>query len=153
MWNEPPEVGSRYVSRQGHMVKADAAFDAWTSRDVARMVAALDVPTNPIDRHHLLQTLVAETFCLRTSPEMRRICRNAGELHIAEFPTIAPALVRDLGLMPRVRTFALLATLLAEEGEYDYAIEVCQRAQSHALDDGTKGGYAGRIARIERRRG
>jgi hypothetical protein len=135
------------------MVKADAAFDAWTSKDIKKMTAALNVFTNQIDRHFLLQTLVAETYRLRNDPAMRKACRKAGEIHIQEFPTLAPPLRQDLGVMPRVTTFQHLSTIFTEDGEFDRAIEICQLAEKYGLDDGTKGGYAARIAKIEKLRG
>ncbi|MFU8815520.1 MAG: hypothetical protein ACNA7W_09250 [Pseudomonadales bacterium] len=61
-----------------------------------------------------------------------------------EFPSVAPGL-------PRVPTFQKYATLLTEDGEYGTAIEVCRRAISFGLEDGTKAGYEGRIARIEKK--
>ena len=140
-----------YVLREGKSVKADEAFLAWTSGDLNRMVRALALPTNPIDRHFLLQNIVSQAYKSRQTPELRKLCLEVGRIHRNEFPSIAPHLLADMnGTMPRVTTFAQLATVLAEDAKYDHAIDVCEFAIAHGLNDVTAGGYSARITRIER---
>jgi hypothetical protein len=55
------------------------------------------------------------------------------------------------GVMPRVPTFQNLAILLTEDGDFPEAMKVCQAAQNYGLSDGTKGGFAARIERIQRK--
>jgi hypothetical protein len=136
----------------GKLVKADAVFAAWTSKDIGVMIAALHTPTTSIDRHFLLQTLVGETFRLRDDPSMRALCREVAETHLREFPTIVDNLTMDFGILPRVTTFQNFATLLLEDGEYDRSIDVCRIALQFGLEDGTKGGFEARIARIEKKK-
>jgi hypothetical protein len=69
--------------------------------------------------------------------------------HIAEFPELANALKCDFPTLPHVPTFQYLATVLAERGATDEAIAVCRQAIQFGLADGTKGGFEGRIARIQ----
>ena len=76
----------------GSFVNAGEAFEAWTSGDLCRMLAARSVPTNSIDRNFLLQGIVKEAYRRRVDPEMRRICIETGLMHLEEFRTIAPAL-------------------------------------------------------------
>jgi len=83
---------------------------------------------------------------------MRAKCLEVAELHLSEFSGIAPALEKDIGAMPRVTTFQNLATVLTEDGDYARAIEVCQMALRFGLEDGTKRGFEGRIAKIEKTR-
>jgi hypothetical protein len=116
------------------------------------MLRALSVPTHPIDRHHLLQQIVKATYKSRRDPAMAQKCREIAELHLTEFPRIAPALKRDIGFLPRVLTFQHYATLLTEAGEFDRAVEVCETAMEYGLGDRTKGGFPARIARIEQAR-
>ena len=131
---------------------ADEAFFAWTSGDLDRMVRALAVQTNPVDRHFLLVGIVAASYKKRNSPLARRTCVDVGRMHVAEFPAIAPALRADMGgVLPRVATFAHLATVLAEDGALAEAIAVCEAAMSYGLHDGTKSDYAGRIGRMRKR--
>lgn len=138
------------ILRAGRWLVADEAFHAWNSGDLERMVAALEVPTNPIDRHHLLQQVVALAYKGRRDPALRDLCVQVGRQHLREFPVLGPALVADLGMMPRVSVVVHLATVLTEAGRYDEAAEVCRQAMTLGARDGTKGGLAARIRRIER---
>ena len=141
-----------YVLREGKSIQADEAFFAWTSGDLVRMVRALAVRTNPIDRHFLLMGIVAATYKKRNDPLARRTCVDVGRMHVAEFPAIAPALRADMGgVLPRVATFAHLATVLAEAGALAEATAVCEAAILHGLHDGTKADYSGRIERMRKR--
>ncbi len=150
-----PEQSGSFVARLGKLVPADKAFEAWTSGDVTQMLAALDAPTNPIDRHFLLQQLVRKTYQRRSDPTMRRLCVQIGKQHLAVFPSLCPALQEDFkGLwdkgLPRVVTFECLATVPAEEGEFDEAVEVCELAISYGRTDGTTGGFQARMKRIRK---
>lgn len=148
----PEQSPETYVERMGQFVKADEAFKAWNSLDLDKMVKAVAVRTNPIDRHFLLQTIVQETYKQRDKPAMRTICKEIGELHVSEFGNIAPALKEDMGgFLPRVSTFQHLATVLSEDQEYDHAIEICKTALQYGLHDGTKGGFEGRILSIKKK--
>ena len=72
--------------------------------------------------------------------------------HLREFVTIGPALKLDFGgTVPRVPSFAWLATALSEEGMVEEAIPVCETAASLGLDDGTKAGYLGRAKRLAKK--
>ncbi len=140
---------AKRIERMGRYIDADEAFEAWTSADLSRMLAARSLRTNPIDRHFLLQGIVKETYRRRTDPEMRRVCIETGRMHLSEFPQIGPALRLDMrGTLPRVPSFAWLATALAEAGQIEDAVEVCETAARLGLDDGTKGGYTGRAAKL-----
>lgn len=144
---------TKRVERMGRWVDADEAFEAWTSGELPRMLAATSVRTNPIDRHFLLQGIVKETYRQRRNPTMRQVCIQTGMMHLTEFSTIAPALRADFGgTLPRVPSFECLATALAEDGKVEEAVRVCEAAVRYGLDDGTKGGYVGRAARIAKKK-
>jgi hypothetical protein len=146
-------MGEAYIYRMGHHIKADKVFIAWSSGDLNKMLTAMPVKTNPIDRHFLLQTIVELTYKRRKEPEMRRICREIAEKHISEFSALAPALKQDMGGdLPRVPTFQHFATLLTEDGQYDYAERVCNIAIDYGLHDGTQSGFEGRIEKIKKKR-
>lgn len=76
-----------YVLREGKSVEADEAFLAWMSGDLNRMVAALAIPTNPIDRHFLLQNIVSLAYKQRETRQLRKLCREVGQMHDANFLT------------------------------------------------------------------
>ena len=155
----PPEespVGASFprktVIRQGVAVVADEAFEAWSSGDLQRMLRALPLDTNPVDRHFLLMNICEQAYRQRkVDPQMRQLARDIGRQHLSEFPNIVAPLTKDLGVLPRVPTFQNLATILAEDGDVTAAVMVCEQAISFGLEDGTKGGFAGRIARLRKR--
>lgn len=140
-----------YIIRDGKSIPADEVFKAWTSSDLHKMMAVLDKDTHPVDRHHLLQGIISETYKQRNDKEKLNICRNVCELFLSEWPKLADALGRDFGgqlSLPRILVFPYYATLLSEAGEYDKAISVCEIAIKYKLNDGTKSGYKGRIERL-----
>lgn len=142
---------SVFILRNGKSLPADEAFHAWTSGDLPRMVAACSLATHPIDRHFLLMGIVCQTYSRRDDPKMRQLCLRTGRRHLAEFASIAPVLADDMGgSLPRVPTFAHLATLLAEDDLFDEGVAVCEKAMTFGLHDGTKGDYPARIERIRK---
>ena len=130
--------------------------EAWLSRDLQSMINALDSKTDDlVDRHFLLMAVVAETYRLRSDPQMADKCLQVAQTHCDEFSSIVGELkawASESGHdLPRVPTFQHYATLLTERGEFDRAIQVCESAIGFGLDDGTKGGYEGRIERIKKK--
>ncbi len=141
-----------FTLRQGKSVPVDDAFRAWTSGDLPKMIKAVSIKTNLIDRHFLLQSIVDATYKLRKEGEYRKLCVEYAEIHLREFSDIAPALKEDMnGKLPRITTFQNYATVLAEDEEYDRAISVCEKAIEYGLHDNTKSGFEGRIARIKKK--
>lgn len=147
--DEPEQV---FTMRGGKMVPVDEVFGAWTSRDIPRMVEAMDLKTNPIDRHFLLLNIVTETYRLRADPEMAELCLRVAQTHLAEFPNLLPFLNQEFpDRLPQVPTFQHYATVLVDRDRFSEAIQVCEAAIGFGLQDGTQGGYEGRIARIKKR--
>jgi hypothetical protein len=141
-----------FVSRMGRLVPTDQVFDAWTSGDLAKMLAAETTPTNPIDRHFLLLSIVQLAYKQRRVPEMRRLFLKYARQHVSEFERLAGPLREDSdGTLPRVPTFQLLATVLTEDGQLEEAEKVCLLALQQGLHDGTKGGFEARITRIRKK--
>jgi hypothetical protein len=141
-----------YTSRCGKTVIADEVFFAWTSGDLRRMLAAIDLKTNPIDRHFLLMGIVAATYKDRKTRESADICERVARIHLSDFSTIVSALRRDMGgTLPRVSRFQHFATLLTEQGRYDGAIQICSEAIGYGLHDGTQGDFSDRIDRIRKK--
>jgi len=141
-----------WTIREGKAVPVDQAFEAWTSGSLPQMLNALGTKTNLVDRHFLLMGIVNETYRLRSDPKMAEKCLEVAQMHIDEFPAIVPALKREFdGALPRVTTFQHYATLLTERGDFEKAIQVCEAAIGYGLEDGTKGGFEGRIDRIKKK--
>lgn len=140
-----------WMLRGGEAVPVDEAFEAWTSGDLGRMLAALGKRTNLVDRHFLLMHIVGETYRLRADRQMAEKCLEVARMHVDEFPQIACALRREFGgTLPQVATFQHYATLLTECGEFEKAIQVCEGALAYDLNDGTTSGFEGRIERIKK---
>ena len=150
-----PQVASEtlnsYTIRLGEHVPTDQAFNAWTSGDLKKMLEAINAKTNKIDRHFLLMGIVDATYKERFNPEMAQLCCDIAELHLNEFPSMVEPLKKDMGsTLPHVTTFQRYATILTEHGEFEKAVQVCERAIGYGLHDGTKSDFSGRIDRIKK---
>lgn len=140
---------TNYINRDGISIPADKVFEAWTSNDLNKMISVLDKNTHPVDRHYLLQGIISETYKQRKNKDKLIICRNICEIFLNEWPKLADALGRGYGRqLPRILVFPYYATILAEAGENDKAITVCEIAIEYKLNDGTKSGFKGRIERL-----
>ena len=141
-----------FTTRQGEFVPIDDVFRAWTSGNLDEMLKVINTKTNPIDRHFLLQSIITEAYKLRKEEKYRKICIEYAEKHLQEFSSLVPALKEDMGgTLPRITTFQYYSTILTENGEYEKAIDVCKKAISYGLHDGSQSGYEGRIARIKKK--
>lgn len=113
----------------------------------------LDILSLSHDRHLLLERIVALSYKYRHQDiNMRRLAECVGWIHFDEFEDLLehiPVYV-DNQIFPPA-TFPKLATLFTEAGRYEKAIEICRKALSWGLNDGTKSGYRGRIERIKKR--
>jgi hypothetical protein len=147
--DDEPEL--EFTMRGGTMVPVDEVFRAWNSGDIRQMLKAMDLKTNPIDRHFLLLNIVTQTYKQRAAPEMAEACLRVGQTHVAEFPQLVPYLMQEFhDQLTRVPTFEHYATVLVERDRFSEAIQVCEAAIRFGLQDGTKGGYEGRIVRIKK---
>lgn len=130
---------------------SDEPKRALLAGDLSRMIAARAIPTTPVVRHFLLQTIVQATYGRRYETRLRRVCLDTGFIHLDEFPDIVPAL-RTHRRPPRdVTSFKFLAIVLVEDERVDEAIAVCERAVTFGFGDGTLAGYSGRLERLRRK--
>ena len=151
-------MSTSYVMRQGKSVEADEVFGARSSGDLVRMLKATELKTNPVDRHFLLQSIVALAYKQRKDDDYMRMCLQYAAIHLKEFSDLAKPLSMqmeaagmDEGTLPCVTSFQYFATALTEMGQFEKAIEVCEQALSYGLHDGTESGFEGRIARIRKK--
>ncbi|MDD4457663.1 MAG: tetratricopeptide repeat protein [Syntrophotalea acetylenica] len=141
-----------YVMRCGKTIEADEVFFAWTSGDLKRMIKATKIKTNPIDRHHLLNSIVKITHKQSNDLATAKLCKEYCEKHLDEFPGLAGPLKEGAGgFLPAVDTFKFLADIYYYERNYEKAIEVCRKAISYGVKSGTKSGFEGMISNIEKR--
>lgn len=109
----------------------------------------LDGEKDPLVRHKVLSQLTEKSFKHRKDDEYRDACIHFSTLHIQEFDQILEPLKEATGgSLPQVMTFQNYANLLLEEGHFDDAVEVCEKALKFGLDDKTQTGFEGRIKRI-----
>jgi hypothetical protein len=88
--------------RYGVSVECDEAFLAWTSGDLERMRRAICLPTNAVDRHHLLAVYVERLFELaKEHPELLPDAVSAAKLHVDELEFLLPELVREENISTR----------------------------------------------------
>ncbi|ARV17381.1 hypothetical protein AEP_00419 [Curvibacter sp. AEP1-3] len=146
------DESKRYTVRGGKSIEVDAVFEAWVSDDLDKMIAVMDMPTHPIDRHHLLNGIVSGAYKRRGEDYYAQLCADTAETYLLEMPKLLRAFRKDGPRLPlpHVPVFEKYATLLAEQKQFDRAIEVCELAIAQKLHDNTKSGYEGRIKRIER---
>jgi len=130
----------------------DEVYLARLSNDLGKMLKVAELETTLSNRHFLLQSIVIETYKLRKEEKYKNLCLKFSKKHLEEFDVISQSLKNEFdGSLPRVVTFQHYATLLTELQEYEEAIIICEKAISYGLDDGTKGGYKGRIDKIKKK--
>lgn len=155
-----PGVQVHWTEKLTRKQREDLIWEAMGSGDLDIMLRALEIPGYTPERHFILSSIVAVTYGAREDDrQLRELCEQIAWKHIEEFPELLKALKarkpptgrKEPGLPP-VRTFQYLAAILSERGEYDKAIEVCEKAIAFGVSDGTKSGYEGRIERLEKAR-
>lgn len=101
--------------------------------------------------HFAYLNIINQTYNRRGDQVTRALFTKLAIEHVEMFRAIrAPLMKQCYGKLPHVPTFQYLATVYAEDGEYNKAIEVCEKAISFGLSDWTKSGYEGRIERIRK---
>lgn len=142
----------QFIHRFNKFIEADKVYLAWASNDIDTMLAAIDIKSNPLDRHYLLLNIVNLSYSKREIEYYKEIAIKTAELHISEIKPILDYFNKYEHCIPSIPTFQQYATILTEIGEYDKAINICKKALELGLHDGTQGNYDGRIKRIEKKR-
>lgn len=133
---------------------ADRVQQTAASGDVGAMESLLKETDDIVLEHRLLEAIIALRYRERSDSESREAFYRFARQHIALFPQLFDALESDGQERPdRIESFKMMAIALAEEGRYKEAIDVCHTAMSFDLEDGTKTGFKGRIARLEKNMG
>jgi pentatricopeptide repeat protein len=147
------------ISRFGTFVPADEVFFAWTSGNLDRMLAAISLPGNAVDRHCLLQCIVQTLYRQRADSAKRKLLFEVANLHLEEMQVLIDGLRRhDVaskalsmklseeeskgtdtpapainalsgGAIPFIETFSLVVRALCEDGRYEDAKKVWRRAE------------------------
>ena len=136
--------------RFGVTVDCDEVFVAWTVGDLDAKRRALSIPTNGVERHHLLQSLVEQLFQGRKSnPAYIDELMEIAELHMQELPFLLSELERHYRLTraavgsppgafvrPGITTLKHLSDIHIEAGRLNLAVGVWRREHAiGAIDD------------------
>lgn len=123
------------------------------SGDLAKMEAVLKKTDDLIDRNRLLNRLVAGHYRLRAEPKHRKAFYRVADVQIGQAAAILDAIEQTGRSRPdHLEAFKSMAIALDEDERYDEAVAICEKALSLGLEDGTKTGFEGRIARLTRNR-
>lgn len=127
--------------------------EALGAGDLSVMETALQEVGDPIHRNLLLSRLVAGHYRLRSEPGHREAFYRVAHEQIEEASAILNAIEATGRQRPdQIDAFKSVAIALDEDERYDEAIALCKEALSLGLEDGTKTGFEGRIARLEKSR-
>lgn len=129
----------------------NAWINSLNADNLDEMFSQLYKPGNPADTHFLYLNIARIAYRKRDDAKMMELFKKIAVEHISIFNTFIPALLCKTSeglILPHVPTFQWLVTIYSDEGEYEKAIEVCEKAIRLGLHDGTKGDYQGRINKI-----
>ena len=120
--------------------------------DVDAMAKLLETVDDPVLRHALFGQIVAGHYRQRSDPTDRDAFYQYAGQHIEEIPAVLDSLEKSDDEHPdRVESFKMMAIAMAEDERFEEAIKVCETAMSLGLEDGTKTGFEGRIARLKKK--
>jgi hypothetical protein len=130
----------------------DAVKAALESNDLDQLMTVADSTKDPVDQHLVLSNIINQTYKARSDASMHAILLEKGRHYIDIFGELFEPLKVELGKdVYRNAVFKQMAIALDEDGEYDEAVAVCRTAMEYKLHDGTKTGFQGRIARIQKK--
>ena len=109
----------------------------------------------PVEKHFYL---MSAADCYYKQRDIRNGALDLAEkydlIDIALFPKYKAPLMKEMGgLLPRIPSFQQLAILYEKAGKYREAIDICKQAIDYGLTDKTKGGYPGRIEKLQKKLG
>lgn len=123
---------------------------AWSSLSVDSMLRVMHYKCSAFNRYMLLQQIIRGMYSQREDEQTRLSCIDYCEKFRTELPGLLPGLKNAFGDNegPGGSVYKHYATILTEDGSYQEAIDICEEAIDKGMDDGTKTGFEGRIARI-----
>lgn len=126
---------------------------ALESGNIDEMISILDETNDPILRNALLGQIVSEAYRQRSDEDVKKVFYQYARQHVDEIPGVLAALVEKGQDQPEsIDTLKMLAIALEQDGRFDEAMEICEKALSLGLQNGTKTGFEGRLARLTRKR-
>jgi len=105
---------------------------------------------NPIDRHFAYNGLIKLYYRLRDEKkDALEKCIYYCKEDIKRLPIFLEAYKKEYGDMPQCPSIIQLAILYGKNEQFQEAIDLCNIAIQLGLDDGTKGGFQGRMKKLE----
>ena len=107
----------------------------------------------PVDKHFYLMGAADCYYKQRTAREdALALAEKYHMMDVKLFPQYKGPLVKDMGgILPRIPSFQQLAIMYEKAGRYQDAIDICKLAMKYGLTDTTKGGYAGRLEKLQKK--
>jgi len=107
----------------------------------------------PVDKHFYLMGAADCYYKQRTFREdALALAEKYHMMDVKLFPQYKGPLVKDMGgILPRIPSFQQLAIMYEKAGRYQDAIDICKLAMKYGLTDTTKGGYAGRLEKLQKK--
>jgi hypothetical protein len=104
--------------------------------DIERMERAVLLPTNAVDRHYLLATLVSHFYMRRDIKARRASLHHYGALHLAELPTLWPQLLaHNEGLPVKIDTFPQMEMAYCEDAHPERAVAMWEAAAVYGYSE------------------
>ena len=131
----------------------DQVEEAVISGNAEYMIQTLEKTDDPILRNMLLGQIVAEYYRQRSDADSKAEFYRYAQMHVEEIPGVLDALEANGQERPdSIETMKMIAIAMEQDGRLDEAVEICEKALSFGLQNGTKTGFEGRISRINRKR-
>lgn len=113
------------------------------------LLEALRRSKDAIDTHFVYNDLIDFYYRQReTKADALELCEKYCWLDVELAPKVLEC---DWLKDARLPSFQRLAIIYEKRGQYDKAIEICERALALGLNDGTKTGFEGRIKRLKKK--
>ncbi|MFO7966780.1 MAG: tetratricopeptide repeat protein [Archaeoglobaceae archaeon] len=107
---------------------------------------------NPMDRHFVYNSLIDLYYKKRDSSDAIEKCIKYCLEDIKYFEDFKKAWEREFGdELPRIPSFERLAIIYEKQGKFEEAIEICQMALKLGLKSSRKGGFEGRINKLQKK--
>jgi hypothetical protein len=116
------------------------------------LLEELRMAAEPLTRHQLFTQVLETAYRHRQTEASRRLLLDQGARYLAEFESLMPAVVAEMGPQPVILPLKWMVITLEEDGRHEEADAICRKAEDWKLSDGTKTGFAGRRLRMDRKR-
>ena len=160
-WSEYGEL-TELADRWGQIVpKLPAqATEAGSEFDVLNCIEVINLPAHPYETHQILSAINMRAGHMRRKENnlFRKCSEWTAYQHIQQHPNLVAQIEADDEFPEtagdyhmQIDAYKFLAMSLAERSKFDDAIDICNLAIERGIDDGTQGGFAGRIEKIKRK--